>query len=219
MVVDEDCAAGDDALAHPKAVADLHAALLLHAGRHLASSEQRRLVLHPHGGEIAVANHRVDRDSRRGLVGADRDLEAREHFGLERTIGIGDLGTHHDAVRHRVGGGSDSRDARLEYPFRDRAELDLHLLADADERNVALGQLRVEPHGREVGDRVERVAVVVAHILAQPDLAGDDGAVDWSENRRRAPDGAFPFNAAISSSARPPLRRSPRRQLHRFCCA
>src|SRR2546430_16727478 len=45
----------------------------------------------------AFANHRLDRDCGRGLVGAGRDPEAREHLGLERALGIGHFRAHHGA--------------------------------------------------------------------------------------------------------------------------
>ena len=45
------------------------------------------------------------------------------------------------------------------------ADRDLDLLPDSDERNVVLGNVRLEPHGGEVGDRVERLAGIVAHDI------------------------------------------------------
>ena len=58
---------------------------------------------------------------------------------------------------------------------------------DSDERDFVFRHLRLQPHGGQVGDDVERVAGVVAHILARTDLARDDSAVDRRMDRRRAP--------------------------------
>src|SRR5262249_60682849 len=97
-------------------------------------AEQPGTLLPPHDGEIPLADDRLDRDRGAVLVSAGYDLEVREHFGLERAVGIGDLGTHHGAARGQVGRGADGRDVRPEYAAGQRANLDFHLLADADVR-------------------------------------------------------------------------------------
>ena len=159
----------------------------------MASSPSRITASHRHGG--------------RGSSVAGRDLEAREHLGLERAVGIGDLRAHHDAPRRRVGRRADRGDARLEHAVRQRGDLDLDLLADADDADVVFRHLGLEPHGGEIGDRIERLAGIVAHILARTDLAGDDGAVDRRMDRRRAAAPCpSPSSVATSSSVRPTMR-------------
>src|SRR3989442_4201955 len=61
LVVHEDRAAPDDHLARPDAVADLYAAVLFHPDRHLSAPEQHRLLLDPHGRDVALADHGLDR--------------------------------------------------------------------------------------------------------------------------------------------------------------
>src|SRR4051794_22842171 len=83
LVVHENGAAGEDELADFQAFADLGAAVLLDADLDVAAAEQHGLLLDPHRGEIALPDHRVDRNRGARLVLADRDLEARKHLGLE----------------------------------------------------------------------------------------------------------------------------------------
>src|SRR2546421_12635900 len=61
LIVEEDRAARDREIARGETVADLHLAVLLDADAHGSSLEQQRLALHPDGGDIALANHRLDR--------------------------------------------------------------------------------------------------------------------------------------------------------------
>src|SRR5262249_9445382 len=173
LVVHEDRTTHEHEITGLEAVTYLHPALLLEPELHLAALEHHGLLFDPHDREIAFAKHRLERHPWRGLVDPGGDLEAREHLRLERTVGVRHLRAHYDATRREVGRGADGRNACPEHATRQGADLDLHLLAEAYERDLVLGYLRLDPHGGEVGDRVERLARIVAHVLARSDLARD----------------------------------------------
>src|SRR5215831_13346061 len=81
LIVHEDRTAPDDGGADLQPIADLHAAILLYADLDRTSAEQHGTLLHPHDGEIPLADDRLDRDRGAVLVSAGHDLEVREHLG------------------------------------------------------------------------------------------------------------------------------------------
>jgi hypothetical protein len=85
-----------------------------------------------------------------------------------------DLRAHEHAPRRRVRRRAYGDDARLEHATGDGAYAHLDLLADVDEADVALRHAGLHPHGRQIGDRIELVARVAAHVLARTDFARDD---------------------------------------------
>src|SRR3954452_13151602 len=93
---------------------DPQASRLLGTDRNLATLELQRPALDPDDGLLAFPDHRVDRDGGRRLGIAGRDLEAREHFGLERAVGIGDFRAYRDASGRDVRRRADGLDAGVE---------------------------------------------------------------------------------------------------------
>ena len=92
--------------------------------------------------------------------------------------GVGDLRTNNDATRGSVRRSADCDHLRVEDSIGQSRDLDLQLLPDVDVRNVDFGNVRLQPHGREIGDSIERLAGIGTHILAGADLAGDDRSLD-----------------------------------------
>ena len=178
LFVEEEGAAGDDALARFQSLAHLDPSAFLHSKAHPAALEQHRCALDPDGSHVAVPDHRLGRNAGRQLAMAGSDPEGGEHPGFQDAVGIGNLGTYRHPARDRVGRRAYGDHPRLERAPRDGGDAHLDLLADAHERYIALRHAGLHPHGRQIGDRIELVAGVAAHILARADLAGDDGAAD-----------------------------------------
>ena len=66
-----------------------------------------------------------------------------------------------------------------------RADLDLHLLPDAERRAVGLGDVGQHPHGLDIGDRIRRRRVARLHIESRRRIARRDPAGDRARHHQR----------------------------------
>src|SRR6516165_942028 len=139
-VAEKDRPFGRDQLADLQAFENLPIAVPLVADLHRSPGKAAAVGGDPNRhGAVAFPHHAIERNRDGPHRLADADHEIGEHAGSQFVPRIVDFGTDQNAPGVRVDGRSNGRDLAFEDMIRKGADLDLHILSDAERRAVALG--------------------------------------------------------------------------------
>ena len=160
--------------------------ILLQTHGDAAANEFFPIRCHPDGhGAVAFAHHSVHR--KRDAVGrlAGLNEESGHHSRPHPMLRIANLGAHHRRVGAGIQGFADGLDAPLEFLTVERREGDRHRLSDAQQRDLALGNIGQHPKRAEIGDRVRRGRIAGLNQEARLRKPRGDATGDGAGNDQR----------------------------------
>jgi hypothetical protein len=158
-----------DPVAGLHAMRDRHEALGAGAGRDRPPLEPAGCALHEHHRPPVLEHHRVGGQDRQRSPGP-RLPDAAEHLGAEAATRVRQV--HRDLERAGLGieHVADARDGAAEDLVGERDQADRDRLADVDEAEQRLGDVRGDPHRAQVRDDQERRGGVRAEGDGRPVL-------------------------------------------------
>jgi len=141
------------------------------------------------------------------------ETEHAAHMRFEFAVGVRNCGAHREAVSHRIHGGCDRSQLRLEHLARQRQNPHFDCLSDLDQGRIDFAHVGHQPDGGQVSNGIDRTRVTRLQVLPRTDLAVADHTVNGGRDEG---DGTWRLRLLQRRDLAISLAKDPQAVAHRF---